>query len=48
MTSVDCVSEKMKCSVASWMLVFPHFQFFSIDQIYLNWREVAFDSKEEW
>lgn len=47
-TSVDCVSEKMKCSVASWMLVFPHFQFFSIDQIYLNWREVAFDSKEEW
>lgn len=33
--------EWIKFSIASWVLINPRFQGLSVDQIMLNWREVA-------
>lgn len=35
-TNAQALTEKLKFTVASWMLVLPHFHGFSIDQIMLN------------
>lgn len=43
-TNVDCLIEKLKFYLASWMLNLPHFQDFSIDQFFINWKDVAFAS----
>ena len=37
----EFLCEKIKFSVASWVLINPIFQDFSVDQIMRNWKEIA-------
>lgn len=41
-TSVNALVERLKFTVASWMLAVPYFGGFSTDQILFYRREVAF------
>ena len=40
-SSVNLVSDKIKLSVAFWLSTNPLFHGFSLDQVMLNWKEVA-------
>lgn len=40
--TADALVENLNFTIASWMSTNPHFHGYSIDQIFLNWREIAF------